>query len=221
MEKAKQKLQRWQKRSQFAHYTNETLDQYDFDELYNATKSSLAIDDFKTSEHILIYLLAQKEARLKEDLHQLLGEIYYHYGNLSKAKLVCQQGLRMFPDFYGGYYLLGKVLKDSHEYSSALAALQKAISIDPDREDAYLLAKQIYQKQHKDNDALALIDRGLNHQPKSLELLKAKLDLLQQKHETGSVIKLAEMILVNHPHEKAVQKLHNIMYKKQKKLDRK
>ncbi|MDP2726027.1 MAG: hypothetical protein Q8P59_00645, partial [Dehalococcoidia bacterium] len=105
--KAKLAWLRWQKRGQFAHYTKETLERYRFAELYDVTKASLAVADFRTAEHILIHLLARPEAGQQPDLHQLLGQIYHHYGNLSKAKLVCQQGIRAYPMFYDTYPLLG------------------------------------------------------------------------------------------------------------------
>ena len=145
----KQAWVRQRKRGQFAHYTKETLDQYSLEELYQIAKAALAATEYRTAEHILIYLLAHQDSRSKADLCQLLGEIYHHYGNLNKAKIICQQGIKLHPHYYGHYYLLGKVLNDSHEYSAALTILQKASQIDPHQTEADLLVEQIYQKQKR------------------------------------------------------------------------
>jgi tetratricopeptide (TPR) repeat protein len=111
--------------------------------LRNRYKEQGGKENFQKAERALRTALAI-EAKYQAALYQL-AMLYYDRAVVEKKKsyltlatLVCQQGIKLDPEYGPIYHALGKVLLEKNELVEALKAFERAFTKDPTLLEAYM-----------------------------------------------------------------------------------
>lgn len=99
-----------------------------------------------------------------EVLHQLT-EIYYQQGELERAIALCQEILRLKPDWALAYKTLGNILQAQDKIESAIRAYNRAIALDPQFAPAYTNLGSIAYKLGEIDEAMILYRRAIALDP--------------------------------------------------------
>lgn len=99
-----------------------------------------------------------------ETLHQLT-EIYYQQGELERAIALCQEILRLKPDWVLAYKTLGNILQAQDKVDSAIRAYNRAIALDPQFAPAYTNLGSIAYKMGEIDEAMILYRRAIALDP--------------------------------------------------------
>ncbi len=65
-----------------------------------------------------------------------LADTYRRAGDLQRAKLLLEEGLRRHPDFASAHVVAMRIARDVGDHSGALAATQRVLELDPDNLEA-------------------------------------------------------------------------------------
>ncbi|WP_375470930.1 tetratricopeptide repeat protein [uncultured Nostoc sp.] len=74
-----------------------------------------------------------------------------------------QQAIKLKPDFYQAYYVLGVALSTQKKYPEALAAFEEAIKIKPDSDEAWNAKYDMLYNLRKYPEALAALDKVIEY----------------------------------------------------------
>lgn len=83
-----------------------------------------------------------------------LAEAYRKMGWLKEALSTCEQGIKLNPEFSGGYVALGKIYLDLKQLEKALSALDKAIQLNAENLLAHQLRGELQLKLKNPKEAL-------------------------------------------------------------------
>ncbi len=94
------------------------------------------------------------------------GEQLFREGKLSEALAICQQLIRMQPNFAPGYKLLGNVLQGNGKIEAAIRAYESAIALNPDFVEALANLGTMYYQNGQGQAAIACYEKAIKLQPK-------------------------------------------------------
>ncbi|MBW7887909.1 MAG: hypothetical protein H3C35_06065 [Bacteroidetes bacterium] len=60
-----------------------------------------------------------------------LADLYIGVNKANEAQKLCEEGIKLFPDYYAGHLVLGKTYLHFHEYSQAKICLERALELSP------------------------------------------------------------------------------------------
>jgi tetratricopeptide (TPR) repeat protein len=114
--------------------------------------------------------------RLKLGAYNNLGNLRKASGDLTGAKAVYEQALRVDPSFVMGHYNLGMVLKAMGQLEEAIAHYQQAIQLNPNYAEAYQNLGVTLLKLGKVAESLAAFERAIalhqQHDPAEAQRLR-------------------------------------------------
>jgi len=119
--------------------------------------------DLQQAEHIARKILQSHSENA--DALQLLGVIYYQFGNHDLAILYIQKALRVNPENADGYYNLGNIFLEKGEFEEAVPFFRKAIQINPHIAEAYINLGFAMQEQGNLDEALTYFQKALQIDP--------------------------------------------------------
>jgi glycosyltransferase involved in cell wall biosynthesis len=94
------------------------------------------------------------------------GEKLFREGKLNEALAICQQLIRMQPNFAPGYKLLGNVLQGNGKIEAAIRAYESAIALNPDFVEALANLGTMYYQNGQGQAAIACYEKAIKLQPK-------------------------------------------------------
>ncbi len=94
------------------------------------------------------------------------GEQLFREGKLSEALAICQQLIRMQPNFASGYKLLGNVLQGNGKIEAAIRAYELAIALNPDFVEALGNLGTMYYQNGRRQAAIACYEKAIKLAPK-------------------------------------------------------
>jgi glycosyltransferase involved in cell wall biosynthesis/Tfp pilus assembly protein PilF len=94
------------------------------------------------------------------------GEQLFREGKLSEALAICQQLIRMQPNFAPGYKLLGNILQGKGKIEAAIRAYESAIALNPDFAEALANLGTMYYQNGQLKAAIACYEKAIKLQPK-------------------------------------------------------
>ena len=122
--------------------------------------------------------------------HIELGEIFWDIGNRDRAIKCYQQAIKLEPNFWDAYEILGQRLDDLGKNQEAAKCYQKMIELNPSDADAHFrLGKQLMINQRW-HDAVQAYRRVLELQPKYPGASQMLNNALLEKLKGGHVAKL-------------------------------
>jgi tetratricopeptide (TPR) repeat protein len=68
----------------------------------------------------------------RAEAHYTLGVIYWHTGDLERARRALTAAIRIAPDYVDAHYTLGAVLRAQQDWRAAARSLRRAIELRPD-----------------------------------------------------------------------------------------
>ncbi len=94
------------------------------------------------------------------------GEKLFREGKLSEALAICQQLIRMQPNFAPGYKLLGNILQGKGKIQAAIRAYESAIALNPDFVEALANLGTMYYQNGRGQAAIACYEKAIKLEPK-------------------------------------------------------
>jgi tetratricopeptide (TPR) repeat protein len=73
----------------------------------------------------------------RAEAHYTLGVVYWHAGDLPRARRALEEAVAAAPDYADAHHALGAVLKGERDLAGAARALRRAIELRPDRRGAH------------------------------------------------------------------------------------
>lgn len=108
-----------------------------------------------------------------------LADAYRKRGDLDKAFRVCQNGLKVHPQYGSGHLVMAKISLDKGLYDWAESEVQKAIELDGSTRATELLLSEIYIYKTEFNKACRLLEKLLQDDPEN-EQIKKLLDIARK-----------------------------------------
>ena len=99
---------------------------------------------------------------------------------IDEAVNALNKAIKLKPDFYQAYYVLGLVLQGQEKYQEAIAAYEQATKIRPDYYKAWREQSEALANLKKYPEAIAAIDQAINNDPKDFTLYVNKGRILSQ-----------------------------------------
>jgi TolB-like protein/DNA-binding winged helix-turn-helix (wHTH) protein/Flp pilus assembly protein TadD len=91
-------------------------------------------------------------------IHALRGQITYYAGQYDLAVKQLRETVELFPDFWIGHIVLGKVYERKHMYSEALMEFDKAFDLSGGNTEALSLAGYTYAVSGSRSEALRILN---------------------------------------------------------------
>lgn len=83
------------------------------------------------TEFDIEFLALKLSENPQSPLFARLADLYLEKGQTVEALHLCEEGVRLFPEYYAGHLVLGKIHHALQEYSKARVALQRALELSP------------------------------------------------------------------------------------------
>ena len=145
--------------------------------------------------------ILRKDPRSK--VFAALADAYRELGRLKESEQLATQGIKLHPNYVGGYVALARLLCAQRRFSDALPILNKAVSLSPENLLAYQLLAQAYVELKQPMEALRAHKLALFLNPQSERSQKAV-----QKLETLTASEYEDDLFQMKPLPKALQTLH-------------
>ncbi len=91
------------------------------------------------------------------------GNQLWRLNKYSEAVASIQQAIKLKPDFYQAYYVLGVALASQKKHPEAIAAFEQAIKIKPDSDDVWAFKSISLLQLNKYSEALAAIEKAIEY----------------------------------------------------------
>lgn len=108
-----------------------------------------------------------------------LAEAYRKKGDLDKAFRVCQNGLKIHPNYGSAHLVMSKINLDKGMYDWAEAEVEKAVELDGATRTTELLLSEVYIYKGEFNKACRLLER-LHHDDPDNDQIKRLLDIARK-----------------------------------------
>jgi tetratricopeptide (TPR) repeat protein len=93
----------------------------------------------------------------RAEAHYTLGVIYWHQGELERARRALAAALDVEPRYADAQYALGSVLKSERKWAAAAEALRRAIALRPDQPAAWYTLAQVLSQAGDERGARAAL----------------------------------------------------------------
>lgn len=90
-----------------------------------------------------------------------LADVYCSEGRIAEAEKLAERGIRIHPQFAGGWVVWGKVLKAQKKFAEAVDALHRALSLSPENLLAAQILGETLLEQKKPKEALKVFKKIL------------------------------------------------------------
>lgn len=110
---------------------------------FNANSPILRQYHMDITEFDIEFLALKLSENPQSPLFARLADLYLEKGQTVEALHLCEEGVRLFPDYYAGHLVLGKIHLALQEYSKARAALHRALELSPFNQVAQLLLSSL------------------------------------------------------------------------------
>ena len=90
-----------------------------------------------------------------------IGGMYNRYGRYEKAVEMLKHAIRLKPDYYEAYVILGPPLSELERYSEAVEVLEKAIRLNPNNSSAYINLSSTLGYQNQQKKAIEVLKKAL------------------------------------------------------------
>ena len=108
-----------------------------------------------------------------------LAEAYRKKGDLDKAFRVCQNGLKIHPNYGSAHLVMSKINLDKGMYDWAEAEVEKAVELDGATRTTELLLSEVFIYKGEFNKACRLLER-LHHDDPENDQIKRLLDIARK-----------------------------------------
>jgi len=120
-------------------------------------------------------------------------------GHLPRARRICEDLLKSYPDYVGALHTLGTVQYDMNQYKKSLATLNQANSICPDNWQILVaLARNLVQTDRID-EALSLLDRAQELEPDQIATLNTYAKIWQIREDYRQAARSLEKLVEINP----------------------
>jgi len=148
-------------------------------------------------------------------LHNSLGNVFKHLGEIQKARQHYEEALRLEPNSATMHNNLANILVNLNENTAALTHYQQALKLKPDYSDAHYNFAILYIKQGQDADAIAHLNRTIQLDPQQVNAHnQLALILLRQNKEDQAIKHYQTCLQIDPDNLTAAQNLGALLCKK-------
>lgn len=138
------------------------------------------------------------EANPGSQIFAALAEAYRKVGDLKAALDVCNDGLRLHPEYGSAYLVLAKIARDQKRFAEAEQAATRAIQLEGRTRSAELLLSDVYLQTGQFTKAESILSRLAEADPqnesvRTLRALAKKASQAASVNRTGGVAVLQEL----------------------------
>lgn len=132
------------------------------------------------------------EANPRSQIFAALAEAYRKLGDLKSALDVCNDGIRMHPDYGSAYLVLAKIARDQKRFAEAEQAALQAIQLEGRTRSAELLLSDVYLQTGQFTKAESILARLSEADPENesvrrLRALAKKASVAAAVNQSGTV----------------------------------
>lgn len=132
------------------------------------------------------------EANPRSQIFAALAEAYRKLGDLKSALDVCNDGIRMHPDYGSAYLVLAKIARDQKRFAEAEQAALQAIQLEGRTRSAELLLSDVYLQTAQFTKAESILSRLAEADPgnesvRRLRALAKKASAAAAVNQSGTV----------------------------------
>ena len=132
------------------------------------------------------------EANPRSQIFAALAEAYRKLGDLKSALDVCNDGIRMHPDYGSAYLVLAKIARDQKRFAEAEQAALQAIQLEGRTRSAELLLSDVYLQTGQFTKAESILARLSEADPENesvrrLRALAKKAGVAAAVNQSGTI----------------------------------